>query len=118
MVDISALFGSTYAFGDVLKARAQIPGVVKKGQTVESVKDAIGEARRLDAGSKKTLNNLTDTVNQFADGNDKLLRDIVGISNLMQFGGKGQNGLSDSPYAKLLNAYYTGKQGSIVDLVS
>ena len=118
MVDISALFGSTYAFGDVLKARAQIPGAVAKKQTVDSVKGAIADATRLDSSGRKTLNNLTDSVNQFAQGNDKLLRDIVGISNLMQFGGKEQNVSGDSPYAKLLSAYYAGKTGSVVDLVS
>lgn len=118
MVDISALFGSTYAFGDVIKARAQIPGAVAKKQTIQTVKDSIADSTRLDSGSKKTLNNLTDAVNQFAQGNDKLLRDIVGIRNLMQFGGKEQSAVGDSPYAKLLSAYYAGKTGSVVDLVS
>lgn len=118
MLAISALFGSTYAFSDVLKARAQIPGAVAKKQTAETVKDAIADSTRLDSSSKKSLNNLTDTVNQFAEGNDKLLRDIVGIRNLMQFGGKEQSNAGDSPYSKLLSAYYAGKTGSVVDLVS
>lgn len=117
MVDISALFGSSSAFGDIIAARARIPGRVGN-QTVDSVKETIGSATRLDESSKKALTNLTDTVSQFAEGNDKLLRDIVGISNLQQIGAKEQFGNSDSPYAKLLSAYYSGKTGSMVDLLS
>ncbi len=117
MVDISALFGSSSAFGDIIAARSRIPGKVAGGQTVKTVKDTIADSTRLDADSKKTLTNLTDSVNQFAKGNDKLLRDIAAISNLMQFGGKEQSRVGDSPYAKLLNAYYAGKTGSVVDLV-
>lgn len=118
MVDISALFGSTYAFGDVLKARAQIPGQVAKNQTVASVKSTIADSVRLSEDGKKSLNALADTVDQFAKGNQKLLRDVVGISNLQQFGAKEQAGRADSPYAKLLSAFYTSKTGGVIDLVS
>lgn len=118
MVDISALFGSGYVFGDVLKARAQIPGQVAKNQTVGSVKEAISSATRLDKGSKQSLTSLAETVDKFAGGNEKLLRDIVGISNLQQIGAKEQAGSSDSPYAKLLSAFYTSKSGGVVDLLS
>ena len=114
-MDISALFGSSSAFGDIIAARSRIPGKVVNGQTVATVKDAITNASRLDENSKKNLNNLTDTVNQFAKGNDKLLRDIVGISNLQQIGAKEQNVSGNSPYAKLLSAYYAGKSGSNFD---
>lgn len=117
MINISALFGASTAFGDVLKARAQIPGQVAKNQTVAGVKESIATASRLDVSGKKTLTTLTDSVNKFAEGNTKLLRDIQGISNLMQFGAKEQVGNTDSPYAKLLSAYYAGKTGSVVDLL-
>ena len=113
-MDISALFGSSSTFGDIIAARSRIPGKVGK-QTVGTVKDAIGNASRLDENSKKTLTNLTDSVNQFAKGNDKLLRDIVGISNLQQIGAKEQNNVGNSPYAKLLAAYYSAKTGSNFD---
>ncbi len=115
MVDISALFGSSSAFGDIIAARSRIPGKVGVNQTSATVKDAIANASRLDASGKKTLTKLTDTVTQFAKGNDKLLRDIVGISNLQQIGAKEQSRTGDSPYAKLLNAYYAGKTGSNFD---
>ena len=117
MVDISALFGASSAFGDIIAARARIPGRVGS-QTVDSVKETIGSATRLDESSKKSLTNLTDTVKEFAGGNEKLLRDIVGISNLQQIGAKEQVSNSDSPYARLLSAYYAGKTGGVVDLLS
>lgn len=114
MVDISALFGASSAFGDIIAARSRIPGKVGN-QTVATVKDAISSATRLSEDGKKSLSKLTDTVNQFAKGNDKLLRDIVGISNLQQIGAKEQNLTGNSPYAKLLSAYYFGKPGSNFD---
>lgn len=118
MVDISALFGSSSAFGDIIAARTRIPAKIATGQTVKTVKDTIADSTRLDSGTKKTLTNLTDSVNQFAKGNEKLLRDIAAISNLMQFGGKEQSRVGDSPYAKLLSTYYASKTGSVIDLVS
>lgn len=116
MVDISALFGASSAFGDIIAAKARIPGKVAGGQTVLKLKNTISEASRLDVDSKKTLSNLADSVNQFAKGNSKLLRDVAAISNLMQFGGKEQSRVGDSPYAKLLSAYYAGKTGINFDV--
>ena len=115
MVDISALFGSSNAFSDVLRARSYIPGRTAASQTAATVKDTIANATRLDGNGRKTLNNLTDTVSKFANGNTKLLRDVVGISNLLQIGAKEQLNTGNSPYAGLLNAYYASKTGSILD---
>lgn len=116
MADISALFGTSSAFGEIIAAKSRIPSNVSGVQTVTKLKETISSASRLDKDSKKTLTNLTDTVNQFAKGNDKLLRDIAAISGLMQFGGKEQRMVGDSPYAKLLSAYYAGKTGAVADI--
>jgi hypothetical protein len=118
MVDVSALFGASSTFGDIIAAKARIPSGVSGAQTAAKLKDTINDASRLDKDSKKTLTNLTDTVNQFAKGNSKLLRDIAAISGLMQFGGKEQSMVGDSPYAKLLSAYYAGKTELTVDFLS
>lgn len=115
-MDISALFGSSSVWGDLIAARSQIPGAVAKNQTVASVKDTITNATRLSSDGKQNLNRLTDTVNQYAKGNTTLLRNIVGISNLMQLGAKEQTNTGSSPYAALLQSYYAGRTGSISDV--
>lgn len=118
-MDITSLFGTTGDWASILAARQQARDFanVGTGQTAESVKESISNATRLDDGSKKTLTNLTETVSQFAQNDPKLLRDIEGLANLMQFGQK-EREKSDSLYNRLLSAAYTQKTGGFVDLLS
>jgi hypothetical protein len=118
-MDISALFGTSSDWASILAARQQARDFasVGTGQTADSVKSTISNATRLNDSSKETLTKLTDTVSEFADGDPKLLRDIEGLANLMQFGQTEQDSAS-SPYARLLSAAYSQKTGGFVDLLS
>ena len=118
-MDISSLFGASSDWAAILTARQQARDFagVGTGQTAKSVKDTISNAARLDDSSKNTLTKLTDTVSAFAKDDPKLLRDIEGLANLMQFGQKEQESAS-SPYSRLLSAAYTQKTGGFVDLLS
>jgi len=117
-MDISALFGSTNAFADIIAARQQANASKVTGvQTADSVKTAISNATRLDDTAKDNLTKLTDTVSEFANNDPKLLRDIAGLTNLLQIGQKEQ-AFASSPFNQLLSASYARKTGNMVDLLA
>jgi len=107
------LFGAySSPLSNLLQARSRVDETrnALAAPTVAMVKNQISQATRLDKASKTTLNNLTNTVDKYASGNTKLLRDVAGIANLLQFSGKEQGYNTDStqPYTAILNSYYTG----------
>lgn len=114
-MDISSLFGSSGGFADIIRARQQVQAQrVDANASASAVKKAINGSNFLDKGGKQTLTNLTDTVSQYAEGNTKLLRDIQGISNLMQLGAKEQVATDTaSAVTQVLKARYL--PGSFLD---
>jgi|GEM_PF-5379398 len=117
MSAISALFGNNDALANLIEQRQRLAASRNQpavNATAASVKKSISDSNFLATSSKQTLTQLTDTVSKFASDDPKLLRDIVGISNLLQIGQKENTAsASSSPYAKLLEGYYANKMTGV-----
>jgi hypothetical protein len=112
MSAISTLFGNNDALANLIESRQRLSASRNNifPTTTDAVKSTINKSQLLDKASKQTLSRLTDSVSQFAGDNPKLLRDIMGISNILQIGAKPEaNSATDGPYAQLLSGYYGSK---------
>jgi hypothetical protein len=119
MTSISTLFGSQNAIGNLIahKSKQQDASGVK---TLAQAKELIGASENLSAKDKTSLGNLATTVDAFAKGNDKLLRDVVGISNLLQLNHSEKQasvlGVDETSFTQALGNYYKAKIGAKLDL--
>lgn len=111
MSAITTLFGNQDALANLIESRQRLAARQNTPpKTADAVKSTISSSAMLDKTSKQTLGRLADSVSQFAGDDPKLLRDIIGISNIMQLGAKPDaRAALEGPYTKLLSGYYGSK---------